>query len=41
MQEVGIIPLHYQVNIWGMQQGLTYTARTDGYTLAYDVHTVK
>jgi peptide/nickel transport system substrate-binding protein len=41
MQEVGIIPLHYQVNIWGMQQGLTYTARTDGYTHAFDVHTAK
>jgi hypothetical protein len=24
-----------------MQKGLTYTARTDGYTLAVDVHKVK
>lgn len=38
MREVGIIPLHYQVNIWAMQKGLTYTARTDAYTFAYDVH---
>jgi peptide/nickel transport system substrate-binding protein len=41
MREVGIIPLHYQVNIWAMQKGLTYTARTDGNTLAFDVHTAK
>ena len=41
MREVGIIPLHYQVNIWAMQKGLTYTARTDGNTLAFDVHKVK
>jgi peptide/nickel transport system substrate-binding protein len=41
MGDVGIIPLHYQVNIWGMQKGLTYTARTDGYTHAFDVHTAK
>ena len=41
MREVGIIPLHYQVNIWALQKGLTYTARTDAYTLAVDVHKVK
>ena len=41
IEDVGIIPLHYQVNIWAMQQGLTYTARTDGYTFAFDVHKVK
>jgi peptide/nickel transport system substrate-binding protein len=41
MEDVGIIPLHYQVNIWAMQKGLTYTARTDGYTLAIDVHQAK
>ncbi|MGD8292299.1 MAG: ABC transporter substrate-binding protein [Desulfobacterales bacterium] len=41
MREVGIIPLHYQVNIWAMRKGLSYTARTDGNTLAFDVHTVK
>ena len=37
MQELGIIPLHYQVNIWAMRKGLTYKARTDAYTLAYDI----
>jgi peptide/nickel transport system substrate-binding protein len=41
MRELGIIPLHYQVNIWAMQKGLSYTARTDAYTLALDVHKTK
>ncbi len=41
MREVGIIPLHYQVNIWAMKKGLTYTARTDAYTFAFDVHKAK
>jgi peptide/nickel transport system substrate-binding protein len=41
MREVGIIPLHYQVNIWAMRKDLSYTARTDGNTLAFDVHKVK
>ena len=41
MQELGIIPLHYQVNIWGMRKGLTFTARTDGYTLASAVREAK
>jgi peptide/nickel transport system substrate-binding protein len=41
MREVGIIPLHYQVNIWAMRKDLSYTARTDGNTLAVDVHKVK
>ncbi len=41
MREVGIIPLHYQVNIWAMQKGLNYTARTDAHTLAFDVHKAK
>jgi peptide/nickel transport system substrate-binding protein len=41
MRELGIIPLHYQVNIWALRKGLTYKARTDGYTLAYDISSVK
>jgi peptide/nickel transport system substrate-binding protein len=34
IEDVGIIPLHYQVNTWAMRRGLTYKARTDEYTLA-------
>ena len=37
MGQLGIIPLHYQVNIWAMRKGLSYKARTDAYTLAYDI----
>jgi peptide/nickel transport system substrate-binding protein len=35
--DLGIIPLHYQVNSWAMKKGLTYKARTDEYTLAHEV----
>ncbi len=41
MRELGIIPLHYQVNIWAMRKGLAYKARTDAYTLAYDISSSK
>jgi peptide/nickel transport system substrate-binding protein len=33
--DVAIIPLHYQINIWGLRRGLTYPARADEYTLAH------
>ncbi len=33
--DVGIIPLYYQVNLWGLRANLTYQARTDEYTLAH------
>jgi peptide/nickel transport system substrate-binding protein len=34
IEDVGIIPLHYQVNTWATRRGLTYQPRTDEYTLA-------
>ena len=34
INDLGIIPLHHQVNLWGMRKGLTYTPRTDERTLA-------
>jgi peptide/nickel transport system substrate-binding protein len=34
IDDVGIIPLHYQVNTWGMRRGFSYKPRTDEYTLA-------
>ena len=37
MEEVGLIPLHFQVNTWGTRPGLSYQARTDEYTLAMGV----
>jgi peptide/nickel transport system substrate-binding protein len=37
IEDVGIIPLHYQVNTWAMRRGFTYKPRTDEYTLATGV----
>lgn len=34
IEDVAIIPVHYQVNTWAARAGLTYTPRTDEYTLA-------
>ena len=34
IDDVGIIPLHYQVNTWAMRRGFSYQPRTDEYTLA-------
>lgn len=33
MNDLGIIPLHFQVNVWGMKDKIDYIGRTDGYTL--------
>jgi ATP diphosphatase len=35
--DLGIIPLHYQVNVWATKKGFAYTPRTDEYTLATSV----
>jgi peptide/nickel transport system substrate-binding protein len=35
MTELGIIPLHHQVNTWATRKGIAYTPRTDEYTLAH------
>ncbi len=37
IQDVAIIPLHHQVVSWGMRSGLSYTPRTDEFTLAQHV----
>lgn len=36
-QDLGIIPLHYQVNTWAAKKGLKYIPRTDERTLAMGV----
>jgi peptide/nickel transport system substrate-binding protein len=41
IRDVGIIPLHYQVNVWATRKGLTYAPRTDEYTLAHLVRKAK
>jgi peptide/nickel transport system substrate-binding protein len=35
MGELGIIPLHHQINTWATRKGIGYTPRTDEYTLAH------
>jgi peptide/nickel transport system substrate-binding protein len=37
MDQLGIIPLHYQVSTWGLKKGLSYTARSDARSLAMGV----
>jgi len=37
MEDVGIIPLHIQKNVWGMSAGLRHTPRVDEETRAMDV----
>jgi peptide/nickel transport system substrate-binding protein len=34
IEDGGIIPLHYVVNVWAMRRGFGYKARADEYTLA-------
>ncbi len=41
MDDVAIIPLHNQKNVWGMRAGLTYAARADETSRAQEVHPAK
>lgn len=41
MNDVGMIPVHFLMAVWGMRKGLAYEGRTDAYTLASDVRAVK
>jgi peptide/nickel transport system substrate-binding protein len=36
-EDMGLIPLHYQVNTWAAKKGLKYLARTDERTVSYDI----
>jgi peptide/nickel transport system substrate-binding protein len=35
IKDLGIIPLHYQMNVWASRKGIKYKPRTDEYTTAY------
>ncbi|HYT97492.1 MAG TPA: ABC transporter substrate-binding protein [Casimicrobiaceae bacterium] len=35
INDTGIIPLHFQVNLWATREGITYTPRVDEQTLAW------
>jgi len=37
INDVAIIPTHYQLNTWGVRKGLKYEPRTDEYTIAMGV----
>jgi peptide/nickel transport system substrate-binding protein len=41
MDDVGLIPLHYEVSTWATAKGVKYTPRTDQYTLAMSLKPVK
>ena len=34
MNDVGLIPIHYELSTWATTKDMKYTARTDQYTLA-------
>jgi peptide/nickel transport system substrate-binding protein len=40
MNDVGLIPIHYEVSTWATLKGFRYTPRTDQYTLATDLKPV-
>ena len=35
INDTGIVPLHFQVNLWATRDGITYVPRVDEYTLAW------
>ncbi len=37
IKDTGIIPLHFQTNVWGMKKGFGYTPRVDERTFAHQV----
>jgi len=41
INDVGLIPLHHQMNIWATRKGYSYAPRTDERTLAWEVTPAK
>ena len=41
MNDVGLIPIHYEVSTWATTKDMKYTARTDQYTLAMGLKPAK
>jgi peptide/nickel transport system substrate-binding protein len=37
MRDQAVVPLHYQLNVWGARRGYVYTPRTDERTYAHEV----
>ena len=40
INDLGIIPIHHQINTWAAKKGISYTPRTDEYTLAHQFRPV-
>ena len=36
LKDIGLVPLHHQINTWATRKGVAYTPRTDEYTLAQE-----
>lgn len=36
MKDIGLVPMHHQINTWATKKGVVYTPRTDEYTLAHE-----
>jgi peptide/nickel transport system substrate-binding protein len=41
MQDLGIMPIHFQFTLWATKKNVQYTPRTDEYTLAFQFKPVK
>jgi len=41
MDDLGLMPIHFQFTIWATKKGVQYIPRTDEYTLAYQFHAAK
>ncbi len=35
INDTGVVPLHFQVNVWATRDGIAYAPRTDEYTMAW------
>jgi len=41
MEDLGLMPIHFQFTIWAMKKSIMYTPRTDEYTLAFQFRPAK
>jgi peptide/nickel transport system substrate-binding protein len=41
INDTGIVPLHFQMNLWATRNGITYAPRTDEFTLAHKFRPAK
>lgn len=41
MEDLGLMPLHFQYSIWATRKAVAYTPRTDEYTLAFQFRPVR